>query len=123
MSNENLYIAQQDLYRLGSALSSRISRVRQHEITTMNINGIETIVANNNGISLFNLDGLNKSPLTGWVWEIKKGTSFPMGLKLVKRGSFGHYMLVPVRNMPLSQYISLLEQIAIHCNRILKKHA
>ena len=87
------------------------------------MNGIETIVANNNGVSLFNKEGLSVTPLTGWVWEIKKNTSFPVGLKLVKRGSKGHHMLVPTHNMPFNLYVGLLEQVAIHCQKILKKQA
>jgi len=123
MNQENLYIAKEDLFRLGNSSSARLSRVKPSEITTVEINGIETIVANNNGVSLFSQEGLAESPLTGWVWEVKRSTVFPQGLKLVKRGSKGHYMLVPTRNMPLSQYIGLLEQVAIHCKKVFKKQA
>ncbi len=124
MANEKLYLAQEDLYRFGNSTSSRISNVRPREITTVSMNGIETIVANGNGVSLFNKTGLEATHLTGWVWEIKQNTHFPMGLKLVKdTKGLGHYLLAPAHNMPLSQYIGLLEQVAIRCKKINKKQA
>jgi hypothetical protein len=121
VNKEELYISKEDLYRFGNSTSSRISAVRPREITTTFVNDIEVIVANENGISLFNKEGLESSPLTGWVWEVKRGTHFPAGLKLVEKGSYGHRMLVPTHNMPLSQYVGLLEQVAIHCKKVFKK--
>ena len=126
MNKEMLYIAKEDLYRFGNSTSARISKVRPREIQTIEVNGIVSIVANGAGVSLFNKDGLDKNQhLTGWVWEIKQGTHFPVGLKLIKDtiGSPGHHMLAPSRNMPLSQYIGLLEQVAISCQKIYKKQA
>lgn len=122
-NNEKLYLTQEDLYRFGNASSSRLNRLRIGEINTMEQNGITMIIANNKGVSLFNEEGMNLSPLTGWVWEIKQNTALPQGLKLIKKGSKGHHMLVPLNTMPLSRYISLLEQIAIHCKKIFKKTA
>ncbi len=121
MNTEKLYIVKDDLYRLGNSTSSRLAKVRPSEVKTVEINGVQTIIADNNGVSVFTKEGLDESPLTGWVWEIKQGTPFPMGLKLVKRGSKGHHMLCPTRNMPLSQYVGLLEQVAIHCKKLYKK--
>ena len=83
----------------------------------MKVNGIVVIVANNQGVSLFNEEGMKTGHLTGWVWEIKQNTNLPVGLRFVKKGSKGHYLLVPVRNMPLSQYVGLLEQVAIYCKK------
>lgn len=125
MNTEKLYISQEDLFRMGNSTSSRLSSVRQREITTIDVNGIETIVANGNGVSLFNKEGLDSTFLNGWVWEIKEGTTFPAGLKIVKdnKGSIGHHMLVPTRNMPLTQYIGLLEETAIYCRKLYKKQA
>ncbi len=119
--NEKLYLTQEDLYRFGNATSSRINRIRVGEINTTEQNGITMIVANDKGVSLFNEEGMRRSPLTGWVWEIKSRTAIPQGLRLVQKGSKGHHMLVPVKTMPLSQYISLLEQMAIHCQKVFKK--
>ncbi len=123
-NSEKLYIAKEDLFRFGSAASSNISKPRPKEITTIEVNGVLTIVANGRGISLFNKAGLDKSRLTGWVWEIKQGTVFPAGLKLIKdNSSTGHHTLTPIHNMPLSQYIGLLEQVAVRCQKTFKKQA
>lgn len=50
----------------------------------MEVNGIKRVIANGKGISLYNKAGLDKMPLSGWVWEIKVPTAFPIGLKLIK---------------------------------------
>lgn len=121
MINENLYLTQEDLYRFGNATSSRLTRLRVGEITTTDRNGITMIIANEKGVSLFNEEGMKRSPLTGWVWKINTSTPLPHGLKLIQKGSLGHHMLAPVETMPLSKYIGLLEQVAIHCEKIFKK--
>ena len=121
---ENLFIVKEDLYRFGSASSSTMSKVRPREITTTEVNGILHIVANNRGISLFDKIGLEKSRLTGWVWELKRGTPLPVGLKLIKdNSSTGHHTLAPAHNMPVSQYIGLLEQVAVRCEQSFMKKA
>lgn len=124
MSAENFYMAKEDLFRFGSATSSNLSKPRPKEITITEVNGVIHIVANGRGISLFNKAGMDKSRLTGWVWEIKKHTSFPVGLKLIKdNSSTGHHTLAPLHNMPLSQYIGLLEQVATQGQKLFKKQA
>jgi hypothetical protein len=90
----------------------------------MEVNGIKRVIANGKGISLYNKAGLDKMPLSGWVWEIKVSTPFPIGLKLIKDDKpEGHYTLAPTRNMLFSEYISLLEKVAIHCQKVYKKRA
>jgi len=123
MSNkEILYIAKEDLYRFGNSSSSQISRLRLDEIDTYKMNGIEMVNSTENGISLYSKEGLEKSELTGWVWEIKKGTPFPFKLKLIKDDKpLGHYTLAPAAKMPFKEYVGLLEAVAIHCEKIYKK--
>ena len=124
MSREKLFIAREDLFRFGNGTNSNISKPRPKEITTIEINGVLHIVANGRGISLFNKAGLDKTRLTGWVWEVKEKTTFPMGLRLIKdNSSTGHHTLAPLSNMPLSQYIGLLEQVAVRCQKSFKKQA
>ena len=80
------------------------------------------IVANGKGVSLYNRPGLDLAPLTGWVWEIQAGTQFPIGLKLVKDDSpQGHYTLCPAQNMPVREFVALLERVVIHCTKVFKK--
>jgi hypothetical protein len=121
-SKEKLYIASEDLYRIGNSASPTLSKVRPREVTITTVNGIEMIVANNQGISLYNKIGLDESPLTGWIWEIKANTVFPFGLKLIKDDDpIGHYTLAPLHNMPFHEYIGLLEKVAIHCRKVSRK--
>lgn len=123
-TKEKLYISQEDLYRLGNAGSSLISRVRGREVDIIEVNGLKTVIANGKGISLYNRAGLDKMPLTGWVWEIKAPSKFPFGLKLIKDDNpEGHYTLAPVQNMLFSEYLALLEKVAVHCKKVFKKRA
>lgn len=62
---ENLYITKEDLYRTGNASSSLISRIRDREIDTIEVNNLKNVVANGKGISLYNKTGLDKVPLSG----------------------------------------------------------
>jgi len=55
---------------------------------------------------------------------VKSEAMFPAGLILVKDDKpEGHYTLAPSRNMLLSEYIALLEKIAVHCRKVFKKKA
>ncbi len=95
-----LYMTPEDLYRLGNAASSLISRVREREVDLQEINGIKMVIANGQGISLYNKNGLEKVPLSGWVWEIRASTVIPSGLRLIRDDRpEGHYTLAPIRNM------------------------
>jgi hypothetical protein len=123
-AKEILYIAQEDLYRVGNAASSLISRLRDFEVDTYEVNGVTMVTSNDKGISLYNKVGIDKIPLAGWVWVINAGTSFPMGLRLIKDDKpEGHYTLAPAYNMLLSEYVSLLEKVAIQCQKLFKKKA
>lgn len=123
-SKENLYLAPETLYRLGSATSPLLSRLRPDDIDIIEMNGIEIVLANHKGISLYNKEGLELIPLTGWVWEIAAQTNLPPDLRLVKDNyPLGHYILSPVRNMPVHEFLGLLENVAIYCKKIFKKQA
>lgn len=122
--NENLYIAPEDLYRIGNASSPLLTKVRQADYDLIDMNGIAMIVANGKGASLYNKAGLDKAPLSGWVWEIKSGTSMPPGLVLQKDAApEGHYTLRPAQNMTVHEYIALLEKVVIQCRKVFKKSA
>ncbi len=114
------YIAPEELFRLGNSTNPKLSHVRQRDINTIDINGIKMIVANNKGISVFDKEGINESPMTGWVWQFKPNTNLPVGLKLVKDKAH-HYCIAPVHNMPVDKYKGLLEEMALLANRIYKK--
>lgn len=52
-----------------------------------------------------------------------KSRYYPACLTIVKRGSKGHHMIVPAENMPLTKYISLLESVAMFCEKQYMKRA
>lgn len=98
--------------------------VRPRDVNTYVQDGIEIVIANGRGISLYNKKGLQKSPLSGWVWQINAGTSLPLGLGLTKdEDPEGHYTLVPSFNMPLSKFKGLLEEVALNCTKVFKTTA
>ena len=121
-NKEKLYITQEDLFRVGNLSSPRLTNIRPNEINIIDINGIKMVVANGKGVSLYNQNGLEKSALTGWVWEIKQGSALPFGLTL-REGKGGHYLLCPSHNMPLNAYAGLLEKMALTCSKTYKKKA
>ena len=121
---EKLYIVPEDLYRLGNASSPLLTRIRPGEVDVTELNGIKMIVANGKGISLYNKEGLDMVPLTGWVWEISARTQLPFGLKLVKDDRpEGHYTICPTQNMSVHEFVGLLESIVIYCKKVYKKKA
>jgi hypothetical protein len=97
-----------------------LSNVRPRDVNTTEINGIIIVVANGKGISVFDKEGINQSPMSGWVWRFRPNTNIPFGLKLVKDKAH-HYCIAPITNMPLSKYKGLLEEMAVSATRVYKK--
>ena len=107
-----------DFYRNGNATGPRLDHVRPfHDVAIITTNGIQTIVANGNGISL----STKFDPKRKNTWKVPFKTSLPHGIKLVKDlrpGHDGHYMLAPAQNMPFVKFVGLLQELAIHCQRV-----
>lgn len=117
----DLFLAPEDLYRLGNATSPRLTHVRRpKDIDTIEVNGITVVVANGKGVSLATKDRIDKTPVSGWVWKISKGTQMPIGLKLIN-DRMGHYSICPQSNMPLDEFIGLLSKLAMRCQKVFKK--
>lgn len=123
-ANEALYLAPETLYRIGNATSPLLTKIRPGELDIVEMNGVNLIVANGKGISLYNKTGLDLAQLSGWVWEIQASTPLPPGLKLIRDNSpEGHYSLCPTKNMTAHEFIGLLESIVIYCKKVFKKTA
>jgi len=119
----DLFLAPEDLFRLGNTTSPRLTNVRRpKDIDTIEVNGIAVVVANGKGVSLATKDRLDKTPVVGWVWKIAKGTQMPIGLKLINDRP-GHYSICPQSNMPLDEFIGLLSKLAMKCQKVFKKQA
>jgi hypothetical protein len=117
---KEFYLIPEEIFRLGNSSSPRLSNVRPRDVNTIEINGIIIVVANGKGISVFDKEGINQSPMSGWVWRFRPNTNIPFGLKLVKDKAH-HYCIAPITNMPLSKYKGLLEEMAVSATRVYKK--
>lgn len=122
-SPQYLYLLDEDLYRLGNSSSPKLHNVRLKDVDTYEDNGILMVHANGKGISLFNLQELQRreSSLTGWVWKIPQGTLPPPGLAVrPDSASPGHFFLCPVSVMTMDRYRALLSELVLHCERTRK---
>lgn len=117
----DLYLAPEDLFRLGNATDPRLTNIRRpKDIDTIEINGLLVVIANGKGISLATEERISKSPVSGWVWKISKGTHMPQGLRLINDRP-GHYSICPMSNMPLDEFKGLLSKLALKCQKVFKK--
>jgi len=119
VSVKEFYLFPEDVFRMGNSTTHRMSVIRQDEILTMEIKGVTIVVANNNGVSVWTKEGIIEKGLTGYAWLIKTGTNLPAGLKLVN-DTPGHYMLAPIKNMPLDTYKGLLEEMGMNFEKYLQ---
>lgn len=120
MLPREFYLVPEEIFRLGNSKDARLSNVRPRDVNIAVINSIEVIIANGKGISVFDKEGINESPMSGWVWCLSKNTQMPIGLKLVQDKKH-HYCIAPMQNMPIDKYKGLLEEMAMHAKRVYKK--
>lgn len=117
---KEFYLVPEELFRLGNSNSPKLSNVRARDIDTIQLNGITVILANGKGISIFDREGINESPMNGWVWRFPPNTRPPVELRLVQDKPH-HYCIAPVQNMPVDKYKGLLEEMALKASRVFKK--
>lgn len=114
------YLIPEEIFRLGNSNSPRLSNIRPRDVNITIVNGIEVIIANGKGISVFDKQRINEAPMSGWVWQFSQNTQIPIGLKLVQDKKH-HYCIAPIQNMPIDKYKGLLEEMAMYAKRIYKK--
>lgn len=104
-----------DLFRGGNAQGFQFHEDRAiKDCITYPKEGVTFVRANLTGFSCFNhlTDRMRRQGKN--IWKLKRGAVLPSELKLVKdqrRGHEGHYMLAPVKDMPLRKYIGLIEEL------------
>ena len=109
-----LYLFEEDLFRIGNASTAKLDNVREDDVDTYEVNRVQIVIANGKGISLFSEQGLSRARRGGWLWKIPRGTPMPSGLALHNdHGS--HFMICPLRDMPMFQFKGLLCEIAKYC--------
>jgi len=120
MKYPEFYVVPEDIYRIGNLDTPKLNHVRQRDVDTI-LFGSELIVkANGKGISVYDRQGINESPMNGWVWRIKSNTRLPSGLVLVKDKNH-HFCIAPKYNMPIAKYKQLLDQLSPWAQRIVKR--
>ena len=72
------------------------------------------------GLVFFDREGINESPMIGWVWRFPPNTRPPVGLKMVQDKPH-HYCISPTQNMPVGKFKGLLEEMALSATRVFKK--
>ena len=105
---EYLYLAEEDLYRLGNATTPKLDHVRTEsskDVDTYLQNGLLIVRANGRGISLLTEAGA-ASRRDAWLWIVPKNTPMPPGLAL-NHDTTDHYHLCPAFDMTLDEYRAL----------------
>ena len=122
MQLKEFYIIPEDVFRVGNATSTLLTKIRGGEVDTYVQNGVVIVVANGKGVSVYNADELSKTTLTGWVWKLSGNKPLPIGL-VITGGNDGHYHICPSQNMPVDKYKGLLEELGVSAQRVWKKAA
>ncbi len=97
-------------------------KIKAHQFTLHEHYGIRLIFPNGRGVRLLTLEELNKLPLAGWVWKLKRFTPIPPRLWMLK-DELGQYHLAPRYLFPLSSYKGILIGMGMRAERVWKKTA
>lgn len=120
--NKEFFIVPEDVFRVGNASTPRLHMVKANEVDITHINGVQVLIANGRGLSLYTKEELQATTLTGWIWKFAANTQIPHGLRLVNDKP-GHYCVAPTQNMPVDLYKGLLEQMGLKAQKIWQKTA
>lgn len=118
-----------DLYRHGTTASPQLNKPRTmpprqadqiHDVKIYVKNGVVYVDSTSGGISTFNMP----NPKFGnrW-WKLPRGSRIPSGLKVSRDAGINrvtgqiHYTIRPLQDMPLSRFISLLQQLSAYAVR------
>lgn len=119
-----------NLYRSGTKNSPHLHKLRtmpprtleqSFDIQIYKKSGMDYVSKDTGGISTFDRE---RSAFGGFWWKIPKGTKIPPGLRISMdfnpKPSINptHYTIRPLYDMPLMQYISLLEELALSAERM-----
>lgn len=104
-----------DLFRMGNSNWPNFGEDRARiDVLIVCMNGVETVVANGNGFSAFDhLTQVMKKPGKK-IWRVKAGARIDKRIRIVKDlrpGHEGHYMFAATQNMPLSEYLTVFEDL------------
>lgn len=121
-----------NLFRSGTKNAPQLHKLRtmpprtieeSFDIEIYKKGGIDFVSKDTGGISTFDRE---KPGFGDFWWKIPKGTQIPLGLRVSR--DFNpkpstqptHYTIRPACDMPLTQYISLLQELALSAERTFK---
>jgi len=84
------------------------------DCVTYERDGVTFVSANLTGFSCFDHITERMKQQGRNVWKLRKGVAIPTELGLVKDlrpGYEGHFMLPPLRDMPLKKYVGIIEEL------------
>jgi hypothetical protein len=104
-----------DLFRGGNATGFQFHEDRAlKDCQTYGRDGVTFVRANLTGFSCFDHITERMKRQGKNIWKLKKGVAIPAELCLVKDsrvGYEGHFMIAPLRDMPLKKYVGILEEL------------
>lgn len=121
-------VVPRNLFRSGTKNSPRLDKLRTmpprvvgeaFDIKIHQREGTAYVESDSGGISTFE----RSIPTAGdYWWVIPKGTKIPLGLRVTQDRNPNpyrptHYTIRPAHDMPLSQYITLLQELALSAER------
>lgn len=124
-----------NLYRNGAKNSSQLHKLRtmpprtleqSFDIQIYKKHGVDYVSKDTGGISTFDRE---KPGFGAFWWKIPKGTKIPSGLRVSMdfnpkpSANPTHYTIRPLFDMPLTQYVSLLEELAKSAERMFEAGA
>ena len=109
-----------DLYRMGNATWPNFAEKRaRKDLIIERHNDVEFIVANKNGFSAWDHVTRRMKEPGEKIWRIKKGAALPPEVRVVQDLTTpGHYMLAPIRTMPLMMFLSALLDLGMDPSRV-----
>jgi hypothetical protein len=95
-----------ELYRIGSATSSRIDHVRLgKDISPFEKDGVLWVAAKSGGVSTFSMQGFGRNR-----WRLPQGYAYPDTL-YVMNDHGNHYSWERRAEMPVADYVALLAAV------------
>lgn len=85
-----------------------MDNVRARDLTIVNQNGVDWVLARSGGISCFDNPALLPA---GPKWQLPRGTTYPDELYLRGPAGQGHWTWEPAMDMPLADFRALLASV------------
>lgn len=96
------------IYRTGNRAGPRLDNVRARDVSIVNRNGVDCVLARSGGVSCFDDPRLLPS---GPRWKLPSGSPHPDELYLRGPTGQGHWTWEPATDMPLADFKAILTRL------------